>query len=74
MMIETEPQVTFTKGIAKMKKYIILQDGQFLELTKELKDQIAIVLSPDTNMDNIKEGVLLGDLIESWNRDTNESW
>jgi hypothetical protein len=57
-----------------MKKYIILQNGQFIELTKELKDQIAIVLSPDTNMDNIKDGVLLGDLIESWNRDTKQSW
>ena len=57
-----------------MKKYIILQDGQFLELTQELKDQIAIVLSPDPNAENIKEGVLLSDLIESWNRDTNGSW
>ena len=57
-----------------MKKYLLLQNGQFLELTKELKDQVAIVLSPDTNEDNIKEGVLLSDLIESWNRDTNGSW
>jgi len=57
-----------------MKKYLLLQDGQFLELTKDLKEQIAIVLSPDTNMDNIKDGVLLSDLIESWNSDTNGSW
>ena len=57
-----------------MKKYLVTQDGLFIELTKEVRENICIVKAESPSLDGVTEGVLLSDLIESWNKDTNESW